>query len=75
MNIIKINIALFIIIILVKILPGENNLYQLNFNKENISWAWLGQLSLNYPTSKYGRFILNNQFTSNLFRESLAGNK
>jgi hypothetical protein len=75
MNIIKINITLFIIIIFIKVLPGENNLYQLNFYKDNLSWAWLGQLSFDYPTSKYGSFRLNNQFTSNVFRENLAGNK
>lgn len=54
---------------------SQNREYQLSMSKDNISWMWYGNLNYSYRTGAKSRFFIQNNFTSNLFRQSARQNK
>ena len=54
---------------------AQENIYRINANKDNLSWIWLGQLQLNYQTGDKSSFMLQNHFSSNLFRKTIQGDR
>ena len=57
-------------------LPAQTpSLYQLDFRKDYISWMWQGKLQSAIKTGKQSQLTLNEQFSSNLFRQSAQGDK
>ena len=68
-----------IILVLFSCLPeliySQTGQYYLNVFKDNLSWNWLGQIHWETSSQAGSRFYFDNQFTSNLFLETVRNNK
>lgn len=71
------NILLYIIlcVFINSCLLSQNGTYQLNLFKDNLSWIWLGRLNFNSKINSKITFALEDQYASNLFLETVRGNK
>jgi hypothetical protein len=56
-------------------LLSQNGTYQLDLFKDNLSWTWLGRLNFNGKINSKTHFTLEDQYASNLFLETVWGNK
>jgi len=68
-------LAVSFIVVAGGVANAQDNIYQVNVNKDNLSWIWLGQLQLNYQTGGKSSFMLQNHFSSNLFRKTIQGDR
>lgn len=55
--------------------PAPGRSYEIGLAKDNLSWMWQARFYGNYSAGLKSRFFLNNQFDSNLFRETTSSNK
>jgi len=44
--------------------------YQLDFNKDYISWFWAGEITAGFKTGSSSQFLFHDQFVSRLFQQS-----
>ncbi len=59
----------------VNLFAQKPSLFELNLNKENISWIWQGNLYLSTKTWRQSQLEIDNRFSSNLYRETFQENK
>lgn len=64
-----------ILFCLIGLLPGQRRDYSLNWNKDNLTHFWEGNLNYFTPPDKINRFYVKNTFRSTLYRESALGDK
>jgi len=71
----KLIITLIFLSLLPELIYSQNGQYYLNVFKDNLSWNWLGQLSWESSSQGRSQFYFDNQFSSNLFLETVRNNK
>ncbi len=71
----KILIGIVLLLLFPHFLFPQTGEYQLNLLKDNLSWMWFSGLNLDIKINSRTQFVVNNQFTSNLFLETVKGNK
>ena len=71
----KITLLILLLLLLRQLSPAQEKYYQLDFNKDNISWVWLGQLQYAQKIGDEQRLYFRNNYVGNLYRESVSGNK
>ncbi len=71
----KIFIGIVLLLLVPHFLFPQTGEYQLNLFKDNLSWMWFGGLNLDIKINSKTQFVVKDQFTSNLFLETVKGNK
>jgi hypothetical protein len=68
---------LFLILLLLPVFLNAQppTLYQLEFNKDYITWVWLGRFNTTINTGGQSRLTISDQFISKLFRQTAQTDK